>query len=185
MLALPGEAACRAVATCPAGKWPEAAADAVLVHVDGSFAGPAPSDGSEEAPFTTIQEAIDAAPPGAVVRIAEGTYAEDLALHDAVTLAGGCPERVVVSGSSTGLAALWVASADGVVVRDLAITGASNAVVLDGSEVLLERVWVQTRRVSASPRSSAPPTRALGSPCAGRSWRATAAPTCWPSAASW
>ncbi|MEJ7732338.1 MAG: hypothetical protein WKG00_24430 [Polyangiaceae bacterium] len=142
MLALPGEAACHAVAPCPAGKWPEAGADAVLVHVDGAYAGPAPSDGSEAAPFPTIQEGIDAAPPGAVVRIAEGSYAEDLELYDAVTLAGGCPERVEVSGSSSGLAAVWVRSADDVVLRDLAITGASHAVLLDGSEVLLERVWI-------------------------------------------
>lgn len=57
------------------------------IHVDAAESG---GDGSASSPFTTIQAAVDAASDGAVICVAEGTYAESINPGDkAFTLAGG------------------------------------------------------------------------------------------------
>ncbi|MCB9778785.1 MAG: hypothetical protein H6742_09500 [Alphaproteobacteria bacterium] len=69
-------------------------------------------DGSRDAPFQTVAEAVDAASGDDVVAIAEGTYAGWLQLADRdLTLAGRCAERVTVDGftaweADTGLPAV-------------------------------------------------------------------------------
>ncbi len=66
------------------------------VYVDASNMGE--EDGSQEHPFNTIQEAIDAAIPPAYVHIASGTYEENLNMEEGVCLIGGSRESVVVDG---------------------------------------------------------------------------------------
>lgn len=58
-------------------------------------------DGSEEAPFATIQRGADEARDG-LVAVAAGTYLENLALdegHRGLSIAGRCLELVVIDGS--------------------------------------------------------------------------------------
>ena len=71
------------------------------MHVDAGWAG-ANSNGSFEAPFTVIQDAIDAqALLGAgTVIVADGAYVEDLAFEDGVDVEGETPGGVVVTGSA-------------------------------------------------------------------------------------
>src|SRR5258708_35889010 len=45
--------------------------------------GPCPDAG-----FTKIQDAVDAATPGAVIRVCKGNYAEQVAIHKTFTIAG-------------------------------------------------------------------------------------------------
>src|SRR5207253_9594619 len=61
---------------------PREIAPAVLFVGPPGPAGATP-DGSAGKPFATIGEAVRAAPAGALVRIAEGTYAETLVLEKA------------------------------------------------------------------------------------------------------
>lgn len=60
------------------------------VYVDDAYAGGA-NDGSESRPWTTIQQAIDAAADGAVIAIAEGSYVADVEIDNKrVRLWGRC-----------------------------------------------------------------------------------------------
>jgi hypothetical protein len=140
-MAVPGDETCRPVAPCAPGKWGSIPTDASTQHVDQSYAGAAPSDGSASAPWKTVQEGIDHASEQAIVAVAAGTYFEDLIIDAPVVLWGVCPDEVTVSGSSTATAAVQVSGGDGE-IRDLAITGDSHALLVSNAQVLVDRVWV-------------------------------------------
>lgn len=143
-MAAPGEIACRDVAPCGAGDWGDIPVDATTEHVDAAYAAGA-SDGSAAKPWTTIQDAVDAASPGAIVAVAAGTYAEDVDIaFKAVRLWGRCPKMVEVAGTSGGIGAVFVRKgAASTEIRDLAIRGGSAGLVLSGSEqVVADRVWI-------------------------------------------
>lgn len=117
-MAAVGDGACVPLADCGSTTWGTIPTDASTIHVDGSYAGV--PDGSASAPHPTIQAAVDAAPVGATIAVAAGTYAEDVVIADeAVTLWGRCPELVHVEGTA---AAVWVEQAPGTVVRGLTAT---------------------------------------------------------------
>lgn len=161
-MAIPGQTECRPVAPCGGNRWGEAPVDATTQYVDGSYAG-GNSDGTETAPWTTIQEAVDAAPADAVVAIAAGTYGGDVVVRDKpVRLWGKCPAEVEIVGSDYPHATVYVNGAEGTEVHDLAITGPSSGVaVQDAVDVLFDRVWIHdTERSGATIRYSGEPTRA-------------------------
>jgi hypothetical protein len=68
-------------------------------HVDAGFAGT--GNGSPEAPFALIQDAIDAAAAGDNILIRSGAYTEDLTLADAIHLQAIGDELVTVTGTAT------------------------------------------------------------------------------------
>lgn len=105
-----GNATCVPVGDCAAAFPP---ADATL-FVD-------PNGASDGTHFTTIGAALAAAPSGAVVAIASGTYPESLVASKDVTLVGRCAAQVSVVGGGTRVRGLYV---DGVkvVARGLTIT---------------------------------------------------------------
>ena len=57
-------------------------------------------DGSEERPFLTIQEALNASSKGDTVRLAAGTYSQPLELVSGVTLLGAGADRTRVAGEA-------------------------------------------------------------------------------------
>jgi len=143
-IAIPGESTCREVALCAAGTWGDIPVENDTEYVDAGYAG-MDSDGSAPKPWTTIQDAVDAAAPGAIVAIAAGSYLEDVAVSGkAVRLWGVCPALVEVQGTGAELAAVQVLSgAANTEVHSLAIGGSVMGVFSSGSlDVLLERVWV-------------------------------------------
>jgi len=86
-------------AACGTGTWGDLEVDESTVYVD--ITATEDGDGSEAAPFTSIQAGLDAAADvdGAMVAVAAGTYPETLELdrsHDAVHLAGRCRELVII-----------------------------------------------------------------------------------------
>jgi len=143
-LAVPGDTECRDVGTCGEAPFGDIPVAANTQFVDSSYVGGG-SDGSEEAPWTTIAEGITAAADGSIVAIAAGTYAEDVTWESkALTLWGVCPSQVEISGSDAQLAAVVVRSgADGSELRSLAVTGQAGGVRVEGSsQILLDRIWI-------------------------------------------
>lgn len=143
-MAVPGDSACRPVASCADGTFGDIPVEADTQFVDGSYAGGG-SDGSQGQPWTTIAEGIAAAEPGAIVAIAAGSYGEDLGwAGKAVRLWGRCPELVEIAGTGQALAAVTInAGADLSELRSVAITGAGGGVRVEGSQdVLLHSLWL-------------------------------------------
>lgn len=142
-IAVPGDTVCREVAPCDAGRWGSIPLDASTEHVDRAYTG-GNSDGSAARPWLSVQAGVDAASPGAIVAIADGRYAEDVAISKPVRLWGRCPAAVEIAGTGIEQAAVFIrAGADGGEVRDLAITGAAQAIIVSGSEaVRFDRLWI-------------------------------------------
>ncbi|MBW2459109.1 MAG: right-handed parallel beta-helix repeat-containing protein [Deltaproteobacteria bacterium] len=142
-MALPGETACRPVAPCGSGPWGDIPVEPNTVYVDGSYTGGS-SDGSAATPFVTVTEAIDAASPGAIVAVAEGSYPESLEITKSVRLWGVCPEKVELIGAAPDDRVLFVHSGgDGTEIRSLALTGARIGMLVAGVEdVVAAGLWV-------------------------------------------
>jgi Right handed beta helix region len=112
-------------------------------------AGPA-ADGSPERPFPTVAEALRAAPPGALVRIAEGTYAEALVLGKPVVLVGaGRSKTLLVAPPGQQGPVVRVQANARVELRGLAIERAPIGVAVEGGAIRLEGVALRELAVSA------------------------------------
>ena len=132
-MAIPGDASCRAITACPIS---DAPTESTTEYVNASFGGN--SDGSAQAPWTTVQQAVAAAASGAVVAIAPGTYEGTIVIDKPLRLWGACPDSVSLTGGVS-----IQSNADGTELHALAITGSQAGVSIDGAEtVLLDRVHV-------------------------------------------
>lgn len=143
LTAIPGETACREIASCGSGTWGDIRIEPSTVYVDANYSGGA-SDGSAQHPFITIEAGIGAATAGAIVAIAQGSYLEDVVIASKpLRLWGVCPAQVEIVGTGNALAALQVTFAPGTEVRGIAIRGNALGVVVSGAlDVAFERVWV-------------------------------------------
>jgi hypothetical protein len=137
-MALPGETECREVAPCGDGDFGDIIADANTQHVDVAFSGA--SDGSAAAPWASVQAALNAAQPGAVVALAAGVYMEDVLVDKAVTLWGRCPLLVEVVGVAEPAAVLVVGA--GARVRGIAIRGPNVGLGVAAAEVEGRQLWI-------------------------------------------
>lgn len=153
-MATPGDTACHPPMPCGSGKWGDIPRDATTQHVDLGYVGP--SDGSERQPWTTIGEAVEAASPGAVVAITDGTYAESVVVATKpVQLRGVCPDRVTIvgtAGTAFGCAPSGVcvlgAGASATVVGGVSVTGGQAGIIVDGATgVVIEGVRVHDNPV--------------------------------------
>lgn len=142
-LAVPGNEDCRQH-PCGEGTWGDIVTGVDTQHVDGAYAG-GDSDGSAAKPWTTLQEAVSSANPGAVVAIAAGSYLGDVNLvGKPVTLWGRCPSMVELVGVGAQPATVMIRDgANGAVVRGLALRGPSRGLALSGStDVRFEQLWI-------------------------------------------
>src|SRR5713226_2159271 len=88
--------------------------------------------------FTKIQDAVDAATPGAVIRVCKGNYAEQVAIHKPLTIAadsGAVLMPGTMEQNTTSLldgtplaAAILVAGTTDVTIEGLIVDGANNGV---------------------------------------------------------
>ncbi|HZO17281.1 MAG TPA: integrase core domain-containing protein [Polyangiaceae bacterium] len=142
-MAIAGESACHPVMACGSGTWGDIPIDQATVHVDNTYAG-GDSDGSLLRPWTSITSAVAAAPPGALIAIAAGSYVEDVDVDKPVRLWGVCPAEVELAGTADGSAALsFRPCSSGSEVRGLAITGVQLGVLVAGSaDIVLEQLWI-------------------------------------------
>ncbi|MBW2524772.1 MAG: hypothetical protein JRI23_11380, partial [Deltaproteobacteria bacterium] len=164
-LAVPGETECRLVAPCGEGTWGDIPVDETTHFVDRSYTGGA-SNGTAEQPWTGINDAVEAAPPGALVAIAAGRYQEDLYVLKSLRFWGRCPELVEIAGAGVEVGALDIRGPDSE-VHTLAITGPGVGYVqTTATGVLVDRVWIHdtgSRGVTLQDDFGAPTTEFRGS----------------------
>ncbi|MDB4942172.1 MAG: hypothetical protein JWP97_1706 [Labilithrix sp.] len=129
-------AACVPVGDCNA-PFPPAGA----IVVDDDFTG-AQLDGSH---FRTVGEALAAAPSGATVAIAAGTYAEALTLSRPVSLVGRCPAEVTLTSPGGAVAGVTTTSGSAVTLRGLTMSGfaAGGVLVYAGATATIEDVVIE------------------------------------------
>ena len=142
--------ACEAAPPWPAhAATPRDIAPAVL------FVGPpgplgAAADGSAAKPFGTIAEAVRAAPAGALLRIAEGTYPETLVLEKAAVLVGaGVAKTRLVGPAGQSAPVVRVQGDARVELRDLAIENGAVGVSVERGGVRLQGVALRELTTSA------------------------------------
>jgi hypothetical protein len=155
-MAAVGETSCAPVADCGSAPWGNIPTDSGTQHVDAAFTGA--SDGTADAPWRTIPEALSAAEPGAVVAIAEGSYDGQFNITKPVAIWGRCPELVRLS-SDEGNSATVLVSTDEVELHQLGISGLGAAIsVQDADSVVMNRLWLHDtgRRAMQLNRQSAP-----------------------------
>ncbi len=142
-MATPGETECREVAPCGTEPWEGIPIDGTTQHVDGSYGGGG-SDGSASQPWTTIQDGVDAAEPGAVIAVAAGSYGEDVWIDQTpVKIWGTCPGQVEIAGASGIFPVVYVVDAASTELHQLAITGPGYGVEIHESvDVLIDQVWI-------------------------------------------
>lgn len=146
-MAVPGETECHEPQACGTGTWGDIPIDATTQYVDAGYTGGA-SDGSLSKPWTTIQDALDAAPLDAVVAIAAGTYAEDVTIQQGVKLWGVCPSKVAILGSPSAAqpASLRIKPLPAgqiTEVHGVSISGSKNGIaVLGTTGVSFSGLWV-------------------------------------------
>jgi hypothetical protein len=111
-------------------------------YVDGSFLGV--SDGSEQAPFTTVQAAIDAAADDGIVVVAPGSYPEPLVVAGkTVHLWGRCAGVVVEPNTPNAAGVLFGPGSDGSSLHQVEVTSAWAAIHLEQAvDITVERVWL-------------------------------------------
>ncbi len=140
---VPGSATCERLGpACPAAsEWATDLPSSGTIRFvrAGAAAG---GDGSRDAPFSTIGEAASLAGAGDVIAVTAGTYDEAVSLRGGVTLHGACAESTVIA-PSFGAVSTLTATGEGVVVKNLTLSGGGSGVALDRSTgARLENVLV-------------------------------------------
>ncbi len=80
-----------------------------------------PAGPTDATHFQTLTAAITAAPAGAVIAVAAGTYRESLTLRRPVSLVGKCAPQVRIEGPFSQMAGILVSGAQGVTLRGLTL----------------------------------------------------------------
>ncbi len=120
-------------AVCPAGEWATPPAGATAIYVRPGASG---GDGSMDAPYGTIRDAIVRAPPGAAVMLARGTYPEAIDVFGGLSVIGACAAQTFLA-PDTGRAAVRAAEL-GITVSDVTLRpgGEVHGVEVTGSLAL-------------------------------------------------
>jgi peptide/nickel transport system substrate-binding protein len=83
--------------------------------------------------YGTIQEAINAATPGATIWIAPGIYNEAIVINKTITLIGKIGSEPIFSGGGTGIAITIVSSGSGSTVAGFVITSWDQGLLVKGA----------------------------------------------------
>lgn len=133
-----GDAGCIPIGDC-AAPFPPAGA---TIFVDDDY-GPGDVDATH---FTSIQAALDAAPSGATIAVAAGTYAEPLFANRPVELVGRCAAQVRVTSPGGANAGFQAVGISGIVVRGLALSGHLGGFAAQSSSLTIEDCLVENSR---------------------------------------
>jgi parallel beta helix pectate lyase-like protein len=103
-------------------------------------AGQAPPDGSEARPFRSLRAALAAAPAGAILRIDEGVFGENLTIARAVILMGRGAGRTRIVAADPRHTVLEVRGADRVEIYGVSIESAAVCAAFAGGAHRLQRI---------------------------------------------
>jgi hypothetical protein len=138
-VAFVGETTCHPVVDCGVGPWPaETPMAGEVIYVD---AAQVAGDGSEPNPYGDLAEAIQAAPGGATLLLAAGSY-EGMLIDKPLTIVGRCPTMVRLTNLPTyNVAYAVVAGGAGSVLRGVTLEdGVSSAAVVVSEGVSLQSI---------------------------------------------
>lgn len=112
----------------------------------------APADATH---FTTMKDALAAAPANAVIAVAAGTYDEQIVPTAPVTIVGVCPEKTVFATSTIEGIGLFVNKVNGVTVKNLTIRGFGGGASAYDSTVTLDGVLLDKNFTAGAITSNA------------------------------
>jgi len=100
----------------------------------------APPDGSQERPFPSLRTALAAAPPGALILVAEGVYREPVMITRPVVLLGRGAGRTRIVAEGSDAIGVEVRATDHVQLRGMSIEGGAACVAFAGGSHRLQKV---------------------------------------------
>ena len=83
--------------------------------------------------YKTVQEAINAAPPEAIVLVAPGTYHQSLIINTTLTILGRLGSDATFDGGGSGIAITLVPSASGSTIAGITITSWDQGILVNGA----------------------------------------------------
>ena len=91
-------------------------------------------------PGESIQQAIDDAPPGAVICLGEGTWEENLVIRKSVTLRGAGADKTVIRSAWESRPVVWIEGSEiEVILEGLTLTGGEQGLMAeDSAQVTLQ-----------------------------------------------
>jgi Right handed beta helix region len=135
-----GSSTCQPMGDCGTGTYGKIVTGAKTLFVDQAYTGGG-ADGTATKPYTTLADALKAAPSGAQIAVAAGTYKEDLTVKQPLTIEGRCAQKVMITGQSASTAAVDLSAK--VTLRGLTISGPGEGIRVTGAEALIEHLAVQ------------------------------------------
>lgn len=139
---LPGELGCETVGSvCPAGDWPTDVVDAGTWFVVSGGTG----DGTRDAPFGRIADAVAIASAGDTIVVGAGTFDEAVEVDRDLTIRGLCTSQTLLTLSGGGDEESGVVSVENasLTLRDLQIMGSEGVgVSASGGTLALEGVVI-------------------------------------------
>ena len=136
---------------CPAGPYPEPPAGATAVLYVDAGSQCAADCGAVDAPFPSLQQAVDQALDGSAILVAAGQYgSQGLVIMHPVRVIGVCTEKVIITGSGPWLevngdlteVAVSLGGASGVVLSNLTIAADAPGLMVDASELSVSQVEI-------------------------------------------
>jgi hypothetical protein len=147
----PGGDGCERIGTaCPAGDFPEdLPVGEPVVYVRAGE--PGGGDGTVDAPFGSIADAIAATPGGAIVALSRGTFTERVVLGRAHTLRGACVDGTTIEppGPDDTQGTIEMTGRGGSAVENLRVTGPRSGIWVYGNAepVTIDSVLVEDAAV--------------------------------------
>ena len=102
--------------------------------------GTLPPDGSEARPYRSLNDALAAAPAGALVRVDDGTYREAVVIRRPIVLIGRGPGRTRIVAPDGAAPALEVRGADHVQIHGMSIESGAVCARFSGGTHKLQKV---------------------------------------------
>ena len=133
----PGTSGCVLIGDpCPLDGWPTDLPSVGVLHVRADAA--PGGDGTRTEPFVELQEAFDAAPDGATLAVAPGTYGA-MRIDRPISVVGACTEVILTSTEIAGTIDIEDAE---VSLRNLRISGSREGIWADSATVTLDSVVI-------------------------------------------
>ncbi|MFH2007015.1 MAG: right-handed parallel beta-helix repeat-containing protein [bacterium] len=146
-IALLGHTTCQPLGDCGTGTWGTIVDDGSTVYVD-QTADATGADGTQQAPFVTVGEALAVVVPGGRLALAAGDYIERLGINKEVRLTGRCAELVTIRGTvflgDPRPPVTITAGGTGTTIRGVTLTGPGEGLVISGAQqVVLSQLQVR------------------------------------------